>query len=438
MSNTPLSDFLDEYAASNAARFHMPGHKGTDGIEKYDITEIDGAGNLFSNEGIIRESEEAASFLFGCRTYYSAEGSSLPIRTMLALAAKRRPGKVLAGRNAHRALLSAAILLDLDVEWIYPEEDEPYLSCTLSGDKVAKAIDSSDTPVSCVYVTSPDYLGNVSDIKTIAEICRERDILLLVDNAHGAYLKFLSPSRHPIDLGADMCADSAHKTLPVLTGGAYLHLSERAEKLFADEVKETMELFASSSPSYLIMRSLDRANAYLETFPDALRAFSEKVETLRSRLAAAGFELVGSEALKITVFAKPYGYTGDELSDILYREGVICEFHDPDFISFMLTPENTDCDLERLGAALTSVERRRPLPSGFPKCSRPLRAMSPREAFFAPCERVPVERSVGRVFASTSVSCPPAVPIAVCGEVIDEAAVKLLGYYGYKKVKVTK
>ena len=440
MSNTPLSDFLDKYAASDAARFHMPGHKGSGGIEKYDITEIDGAGNLFSNEGVIAESEEAASKLFGCRTYYSAEGSSLAIRTMLALAQKYRPGKVLAGRNAHRAFLSAAILLDLDVEWIYPDKGETYLSCTLNGERVRKAIDSMDETPSCVYVTSPDYLGNISDIESVAAVCREKDILLLVDNAHGAYLKFLSPSLHPIDLGADMCADSAHKTLPVLTGGAYLHLSEYAERLFAHDVKGTMEIFASSSPSYLIMRSLDRANEALETFPEKLSAFSAKVAALKSKLEKAGFELVGSEALKITVYASHYGYKGGEVSDILYKKGVICEFHDPDFISFMLTPENTEDDLERLCTALTAIEKRPalfPIP-GLTEYTRPIRAMSPREAFFAPNETIPLKEAVGRILSSASVSCPPAVPIIVCGEKIDPAAGILLFYYGCKSVKVVK
>ncbi len=438
MSLTPLDDFLVEYEKSGAARFHMPGHKGRGAIEKYDVTEIDGAGNLFSDEGIIAESEIEASKLFGCRTYYSAEGSSLAIRTMMALAAKKRGGKVLAGRNAHRAFLSAAILLGLDVEWIYPEDGASYVSCALNGERVAGALDSMDSSPSCVYVTSPDYLGNVSDIESIAAVCRKRGVPLLVDNAHGAYLKFLPESRHPIDLGATMCADSAHKTLPVLTGGAYLHLSKSAEELFADEVKETMEIFASSSPSYLIMRSLDRANEYLSAYPERLSAFAEKVSRLKDTLTAAGHSLVGDEPLKITIRTKPYGYTGDEMSSVLYSKGVICEFHDPDFISFMLTPENTDEDLMRLKDALLGTVKKAPLEEKYPPYSAPRRVLSPRDALFRESETVPVAECVGRVAAVTSVSCPPAIPIVICGEMIDDGARALLEYYGTEFVKVIK
>ncbi len=438
MIKTPIADFLDEYAGKRAARFHMPGHKGRGpDAEKYDITEIDGAGNLFSESGIVAESEAVASKLFGCRTYYSAEGSSLAIRTMLALAIKRRRGRVVAGRNAHRSFLSAAVMLDLDVEWIFPSSDEPYLSCSLTPERVAEAIDNAGE-VSCVYITSPDYLGNVADVGKISKVCRAKGVMLLVDNAHGAYLKFLEPSRHPIDLGADMCADSAHKTLPVLTGGAYLHLSESAEAEFGDIVKETMELFASSSPSYLIMRSLDEANAYLGTFPEKLSAFAEKTRRVKEDLRRGGYVLIGDEVLKITVFAKAYGYTGDGMSALLYEKGVICEFHDPDFISFMLTPENTDEDLERLCSALAGIEKRPALEASFPPRGVPVRAMSPRAAFFSPCETVPAEQSVGRIMASCSVPCPPAVPPVVCGEVVTEDAVRQLKYYGINKLSVVK
>ena len=108
-----------------------------------------------------------------------------------------------------------------------------------------------------VYITSPDYLGGVQDIAALAEVCHARGVPLLVDNAHGAYLKFLSPSRHPLDLGADMCCDSAHKTLPVLTGGAYLHVAKGAMAAYEAEARHSLAVFGSSSPSYLILQSLD-------------------------------------------------------------------------------------------------------------------------------------------------------------------------------------
>ncbi|MBR0303983.1 MAG: PLP-dependent transferase [Clostridia bacterium] len=438
MKKTPIADFLDDYAKKNAARFHMPGHKGRGDAERYDITEIDGAGDLFSDSGIISESEEVASEIFGCPTYYSTEGSSLAIRTMAALAARGGTKRVIAGRNAHRAFISAAILLDLDVEWLFPRGESSYLSCPITPSDVAVAIDSSPERPCFVYVTSPDYLGNTVDIEGIARVCHERGVLLLVDNAHGAYLKFLSPSRHPIDLGADMCADSAHKTLPVLTGGAYLHLSPAAAELYRASVKETMSLFASSSPSYLIMRSLDMANPVLDALSDTLPLIVEAVREVKGALSSHGYALVGDEELKITIRTKPFGYTGDDMARLVSERGVIPEFHDPDFISFMISQGNTEDDLRHLLSTLSGIEKKDPVEGDAPHVMRRHRVMSPREAYFSTYDDVPTSECVGRVLSSCSVSCPPAVPIVVSGELIDESAAACLGYYGIDRVCVVK
>ena len=414
----------------------MPGHKGE---EPRDITEIDGAGDLFSNDGIIAESEKIASEIFGFKTYYSAEGSSLAIRTMVALAARgKKTKKVLAGRNAHRTFISALALLDLDPVWIYPKSGASYLSCEVTPDDIASALGSMDEMPCFVYITSPDYLGNVIDVAGIAKVCHERGVRLLVDSAHGAYLGFLEPSRHPIDLGADMCAASAHKTLPVLTGGAYLHLSEKSAREYEGTVKETMSFFASSSPSYLIMRSLDLANRYLETYPEALSAFVKKADGIKRLLEGAGFALVGDEPLKITIASKKCGYTGDGLSSILTKDGIIPEFHDADFVSFMLTPGNTDEDLERLKKSLLGIEFKAPLDDFTPEFAAPRSVMTVREAFFAERESVPVSESIGRVFSSFDVACPPAVPVLIPGEEIDDRGAALLSHFGKEQVTVVK
>ena len=443
--NTPICDFARRYAESGALRLHMPGHKGQAflGPEPYDLTEIDGADSLYAANGIIRESEQNASALFGSETFYSTEGSSLCIRAMLYLAvlyARQLGRKPLfaAGRNAHKAFVSAAALLDLDVLWLCPDRPDSYLSCPLTPRELDAALEASPEMPIAVYLTSPDYLGGTADLAGLAEVCRRRGALLLVDNAHGAYLKFLPESRHPIDLGADLCCDSAHKTLPVLTGGAYLHLSPALPPLFAAQARQALALFGSTSPSYLILQSLDTANRYLaEGYRERLAAFLPQIAALRDRLAARGYTLRGEELLKLTIAARNYGYTGHGLAAALQAHGIVCEFADPDFVVLMLTPETGADGLRRLEEALAAVPKRPAVLEAPPAFSLPERVLSIREAAFSPCEVVPATESVGRILAAATVGCPPAVPIVVCGERIDGAAVRCFAYYGIETCTVT-
>lgn len=437
MITTPICDFARAYARRQPARLHMPGHKGRGplGCEALDITEIDGAGELYAPGGIIAESEANASRLFGARTFYSAEGCSLAIRAMLCLALRgvEKP-RVLAGRNAHRAFLSAAALLDIDVEWLHPKPGDGYLGCAVAPADVAAALDGRR--FDAVYLTSPDYLGRIADIAGIAAVCRERGVPLLVDGAHGAYLKFLSPSRHPIDLGADMCCDSAHKTLPALTGAAYLHIRPDDPRGWAAGAKAALALFGSSSPSWLVLQSLDACNPYLESHARRLAAFIPKLDALRRRLAARGYVFVGDEPMKLTLDAAAFGYTGDALAARLAEGDVVCEFHDARFLTLMPSPENAESDLARLEAALSAIPRRAPIDAAPPAYRAPARAISVREASLAARETLPVGRCEGRVLAESALSCPPCVPVALCGEIIDAALIERLEYYGFSTCEV--
>ena len=437
--DTPICDFVRDYAENDNIRLHMPGHKGKNllGMEALDITEIDGADSLYEASGIIRKSEENAGALFGCPTFYSTEGSSQCIRAMLYLAMlhAKSQGKrpvIAAGRNAHKTFLTGAALLDVDVLWLYPENGGSYLSCELTPAEV-EAILEKEAPTA-VYLTSPDYLGNVADVAGIAEVCHRHGAILLVDNAHGAYLKFLRPSRHPMDLGADLCCDSAHKTLPVLTGGAYLHFKAQ----FRDWAKNALALFGSTSPSYLILQSLDRANPYLMSLTDKIKEFVPCVEAVKEKLAEKGFTLYGQEPLKITISAKSYGYTGQELAKILMERNIVSEFADPDFLVLMLTPENGQADLDALEAALLSTPRKSPILEEPPRFQPGQRVCTPREAMLSPMEQVPVEQSEGRILAAATVGCPPAVPIVVSGERIDAHGVRCFRYYGITHCSVIK
>lgn len=439
--NTPICDFTENYIKENPLRLHMPGHKGTGGYGA-DITEVDGADSLYAPSGIIRESEENASRLFGGKTFYSAEGSSHAVRAMLYLfslycAEAGREKKILAGRNAHKTFTGAAALLNINVSWLYPGEGESYLSCTPAPSSLAARIEKENP--SALYLTSPDYLGFMADIEEIARICHEKDILLLVDNAHGAYLRFLVPSLHPLDLGADICCDSAHKTLPVLTGGAYLHIGESAPKCFSENAKAALSLFGSTSPSYLILDSLDRVNPYLEReYKGVLSAFLEKAEEIKGRLSRAGYTFLGNEPMKWTISAKKYGYEGDALAHLLRSKNIVCEFYDKDFLVLMLTPEVGEDGLLMLYTVLSSIPKKEEIPILPPSFSKSEQVFSPHDALFLPRETVKTEESEGRILAEVSVGCPPAVPILQIGERITKEAVKAFRYYGIKTVTIVK
>ena len=443
--NTPICDFVRAYAQKNALRLHMPGHKGKNllGLEEMDITEIQGADSLYHASGIIRESEENASALFGCETLYSTEGSSLCIRAMLYLALLQgrmlgRKPLVYAARNAHKTFMSAAALLDLDVEWIYSSAAS-YLSCPVDAGILDAKLDSAADKPFALYITSPDYLGNMADVQALAAVCRRHEVLLLVDNAHGAYLRFLPESRHPIGLGADMCCDSAHKTLPVLTGGAYLHISPDAPALFSQQAKNALSLFGSTSPSYLILQSLDAANPVLAgSYKHDLAAFALCASETADRLRKHGYKLSGDEPLKITIDANARGYTGYELDEILLQENIVSEFADPDYVVLMLAPEIGPTGLAQLETALCSIPCKTALaapPKAFQSAQK---VLSIREASLSPSEIIPVEESEGRILASASVGCPPAVPIVICGERIDAHAINCFRYYGIETVSVIK
>lgn len=436
--NTPICDFVRAYAKQNTLRLHMPGHKGhgTLGVEALDITEVKGADSLYEASGIIAQSESNASLLFGCPTFYSTEGSSQCIRAMLHLATvgARQGGKrplVAAARNVHKTFLSAVALLDLDVMWLSPSRQDSYLSCLLDAQELDSVLSAAEEKPAAVYLTSPDYLGNLSDLEQIAMVCHAHNILLLVDSAHGAYLKFLPNSLHPIDLGADLCCASAHKTLSVLTGGAYLHISPRVGDTFAPLAKNALALFGSTSPSYLILQSLDAANARLAgAYREELANFTSLVAECKGRLSSHGFSLLEGEPLKITLRTTPYGYTGIELSELLRKQGIVCEFADPDFLVMMLTPDIGTDGLACLEQALLDIPIQPPLPARTPPFHACESTMSIRDAMFAPSEIIPVEQSEGRILAAASVGCPPAVPIVICGERIDAESIRCFSYYG--------
>ena len=445
MSSTPIYDFVKQISDSTISRFFMPGHKGRhpfdpffQDVSRYDITEIEGADVLAQAEGIIGESEELAATLFGSRaTLYSTQGSTLGIQAMVSLISGRGD-TVIAGRNAHMAFYNACLLLRINVRWVLPSHTDPYGICgAVTPDQVEQAL--CDCPkAAAVYLTSPDYLGNTADINAIAGICKKHGVPLCCDNAHGAYLTL--GEAHPIKQGAAICCDSAHKTLPVLTGGAYLHLGENCPWT-KQEAKERMALFSSSSPSYLILASLDLANRYLAE--EAQRGYERlrgEIMEMRRLMKQKGIACLDNQAdyAKLTIDAGRTGWDGMELAAKLRESGIEPEYANPYYVVLMATPFLTQRDWNRLSEALKKITPGRPITwEDTPYCL-PEAVLPAFQAARLPWESVPADLAVGRVSAQTVAACPPGVPVVTAGERIHEQIKNICKKSGNFTLKVLK
>lgn len=423
--NTPICDFLENYANSGTLRLHMPGHKGE---FPHDITEIYGADSLYETEGgsgVIACSERLASYLYGAeRTYYSCGGSTLAIQAALAVLKANGCKKIAASRYSHRSLVSAAAMLRLDIKWLYPKE---YLSADISGDIAsAKGADA-------LFITNIDYYGGTCRVAP-------QKMPTVVDNAHGAYLKFVDKDRfgteyiHPMELDYPViCADSAHKTLPVLTGGAYLHFAKGTKYARA---KEFMAAFGSSSPSYLVLESLDRFNKTISDDMSLVNRACESVAMLKQRLSALGVPMKKSDPLRIVIDARASGYTGQDYAAKLRVSGTECEMADDNYVVLLFSAATTFEDCRRAEIAVAFVQLTKPLPKKEFPVLKPHAELPVYEALFRPQKSVSVDKAVGEVCGGLNAPCPPCVPIIMPGERIDKAAAEALKLYGVKKIQV--
>lgn len=426
---TPLNSFLEEYVKKSPARFHMPGHKGVgEGFLKsaypYDITEVTGADSLYECSGVIKESEEHFTKLYGAgASLISAGGSTLAIEAMLATALNVGD-ELIIGRNCHRSAVNTMALLDITPIWLMEVTPE-------SIDKALKENENAKA----VYITSPDYFGKVSDIKAISEVTHSHGALLLVDNAHGAHLRFTPKDMHPMTLMADMCADSLHKSLPVLTGGALLHLRDKA---LWSKAKEKMALFGSSSPSYLIMSSIDSAIPYLyDKAKEDFLKLSERVTKLWQMAYENGHApLYGTEPARLTLSVSAMGLGAYEYKQKLAKYNIEAEYVNPQWAVFMLSPNNSERDYERLKSFIQNEKGSGVGDENETPHKLPEKKLSIRAGAFAPSETIPIEEAVGRISATLSVPCPPCIALIAPGEQIEEETVKLFKKYGVTKVKV--
>lgn len=444
MAATPIYDFLRQYRDSGISRLHMPGHKGNfpplnlELLSALDITEIQGADSLFECSGILRQAEEYAAKLYrSARTLYSAGGSTLCIQTMLAMA-RPRGNTIILARNSHKAAVNAMALLGLEPVWLYPHKlDGTVFPGVITPEQVRRALEEHPD-AAAVYLTSPDYFGVLCDIRGIKAQCRRFGVPLLVDNAHGAHLCVMD-GLHPIAQGADLCCDSVHKTLPALTGAALLHIGNPA---FLPGAKETMSLFGSTSPSYLVMLSIELALNWLEAEgADAFRQLALRTKRLETMFQAQGFQTPNAyqrDSTRIVLDTLCGGYSGPEFASLLRAAKLEPEYISDGAAVLLTSPFNSEEDFARLGRFAASLSPRRPIRSLSPVLPVPERAMSIREAVLSPFELVEIGRACGRICADARISCPPGVPVIVPGERLDKKIMNILKMYGINDIKVVK
>ena len=425
---TPLYSALINHKKSERASFHTPGHKNNPNALPHDLltldfTELPDTDSLFEADGAILESEKLAAKLFRAdRTCISAGGCTLCIQAMLYLAAPSG-SSIICSRILHRSAVNTMALLDLHPIWAMPND----IISTIEKNPKAKA----------VYVTSPNYYGEILDIESISKVCKKYDIPLLVDNAHGTHLMFTNPNLHPLSMGASMTACSAHKTLNVLTGGAWLNIKD---KRFSENAKDAMALFGSTSPNYAVMASLDLSREWLENHKDKYIPLQKRVSEIKNFAEERGiFTSKGlCDPTRITLNTASIGLNGKNAAEIFRKSGVEPEFADSAHIVFIATPFNTESDFMRLekGIGLLPINKPLPLFPEFPPL--PPVKESIRGAVFSETHTVSLESSLGQIAAQAACPCPPGIPVVMPGEKITKDVIEFLKRYGFLTIKVIK
>ena len=443
MNKTPIARAVKEYIGKDFSRFHMPGHKGKPihpfgDATCYDVTEVAGTDSLYEASECIMETENAFAALYGVKcTLLSAGGSTLSIQTMLALVAKEN-APIIASRNIHVSAVNAMALLNLLPHWVYPPCDDTGLG--LGGAVTSKQIEialKQCPDAVAVYLTSPNFFGIMADIKSISDVCKKYDVPLLVDNAHGSALKFYPNDLHPMTLGADMCCDSLHKTLPALTGAGLLHINHPR---FIPYAKKAMSMFGSTSPSYMIMLSCDTCLAYIRTKArEDLASNIECINKFKSLALSKGFTLPQGlvDEGRLTLVLNATGYTKETFRQHLEEHHIEAEYVGDSGCVFLVSPFNSQKDMARLENMINTATCDASNLTFFP-VTPPTSVLTLRQAFFSEKEEIDVNDSLNRIVAEIIAPCPPGIPVVMNGEKITSDIQKLLLMYGIKHIIVVK
>ena len=449
---------LEIYSQEDYYPFHMPGHKrnpdtvNTDLPFDRDITEIDGFDNLHHPEGILKKAQETAASVYDTKEcYYSVNGSTAALLAAVSATVPRN-GQILVARNCHKAVYHALYLRNLIPTYVYPQMDPKWwINGGISSDKVERAL-AENPEIKAVLLTSPTYDGVVSDIEKIAEIVHRYEIPLIVDEAHGAHFHFSNyfPTS-AAELGADLVIQSFHKTLPSMTQTAVLHnCSDRVDSRL---IRRFMGIYQSSSPSYILMASMDACMEKMSSDGNEMfREFTKILEKTRRRLSECKYiRLVSPEIGTAGVFdydrskllfsTRYASMTGSELAQILLEKYHIqVEMETEHYVLALAAVGDSEEGFERLCQAIEEIDqeeaqkKKEKREAEEPKAGRTAytslsQFMSITEAMESESEIRKLEESVGRISAEFGYLYPPGIPLIVPGEQITGQFIRNMRIY---------
>lgn len=438
--NRPLVHGLVKFKESNQLSLHVPGHKnGTlSGLPKslrmalaYDFTELEGLDDLHQPEGIIEEAEQKLTDLYGSdKSFFLVNGSTVGNLAMV-YATCREGDTVIVQRNAHKSVFNAIELTGARPVFISPEwHDSTRTAGTVSAGQVRKALE--DYPkAKAVILTYPTYYGVTGEeLEESIRLCHERQIPVLVDEAHGAHFVIGDPfPRSALLLGADVVVHSAHKTLPAMTMASYLHV--KSSLVSVERIARYLQMLQSSSPSYLLMASLDDARAYAESFTkeDTL-SFLEKRNAFIKELNQITLikTITTDDPLKLIVEVE--GYSGFDVQRVLDAEGVFVELADPYQVLLVLPLLKKEQDypfgqiVSKIEIAVQLLAKSAKLikAAKLPILANPISTLSYTASELERLESdwIPYEQALDQVAAASIIPYPPGIPLLLAGERVTE------------------
>jgi arginine/lysine/ornithine decarboxylase len=452
---TPLLTKLKQLANKPHAPFYAPGHKRGQGINdnlkglmgelvfKADLPELPELDNLFAPENVIQESQNLASDAFGAdKTWFLINGSTCGIIASI-LATCRSGDKIILPRNIHQSAIFGLIISGAIPIFINPEYNRVFdLSYGLTPQAIKKAL-AQHPDTKAVMVVYPTYHGVCGDLKAIAAVTHQYNIPLLVDEAHGAHFHFhpdLPPSA--LECGADLTVQSTHKVLGAMTQASMLHL--QGSRIDADSLDKALQLVQSSSPSYLLLASLDAARQQMAIEGHKLltqtlnlsKQAREKISQIEDLLVFSFHKSTPAfsnlDLTRLTVNVTPLGLTGYEADEILDQYlGVTAELPSLTGLTFVISIGNTQADIDQLVTGFKKLRQYQKTPQKTkitldPFQDYPVTYISPREAFLGKNDALFLEESIGNICAEIICPYPPGIPILMPGEIITLEALEYL------------